>query len=201
MADILVRELTPDLLDEWLHFFDHIAFTDNPDWSGCYCYFYHADHAARDWDAREASENRAASRELIAAGRMKGFLAFAGDQPVGWVHAAPRRSIPNLQLDPSLAVGDADQVGSIVCFVIAAPYRRRGIAGALLRAACDGFHAQGLAVAEAYPRAAAHGEAPNYHGPMRLYQEAGFTSFRVCNDIVVVRRALPAAGRAREPWT
>ena len=112
MTDAAVRELTPDILDEWLHFFDRVAFAENPDWAGCYCYFHPAEHAARDWDARPAAENRAASCSLIAAGRLKGHHAFAGQRPVGWVHAAPRLLISNLQLDASLAVDDADQVGS-----------------------------------------------------------------------------------------
>jgi GNAT superfamily N-acetyltransferase len=194
MSDIVVRGLTPDLLEEWLYFFDHDGFADNPDWSGCYCYFQHADHVARDWDSRSGSENRAAACDLIAAGRMKGYLAYDGERPVGWVHAAPRLLIPNLQLDASIAVDDADRVGSVVCFVIAAPHRRRGIARALLAAACDGFQAQGLAVAEAYPRTRAQGDGPNYHGPMRLYMSAGFTHFRACEGLVMVRRALAPAG-------
>lgn len=201
MADVVVRGLSPDMLNEWLRFFDHDAFADNPDWAGCYCYFHHADHAARDWDTRAGSENRAASSDLIAAGRMQGYLAYVGEEAVGWVHAAPRLLIPNLQLDASLVVEDAHQVGSIACFVIAAPHRRRGVARALLHAACDGFRAQRLAVAEAYPRTAAQGDGPKYHGPKELYQEAGFTPFRACDGLVIVRKALTAAGQTRGPCT
>ena len=168
MAGIVVRELTPDFLDEWLRLFDHGALADNPGSSGCYCYFYHAYHAAQDWDARPAAESREAACGLSFTGRLKGYLAFDERRPVGWVHAAPCLLIPNLQLDASLAIDDADRVGSVICFVIAAPYRHRGVAGALLGAACDSFHAQGLAVAEAYPRTAAHGDGSNYHGPMRF---------------------------------
>jgi hypothetical protein len=35
-----VRELRPELLDDYLRFFDQDAFTDFPEWSGCYCGFY-----------------------------------------------------------------------------------------------------------------------------------------------------------------
>jgi len=35
-AKIEVRELTPARLDDYLRFFDKDAFTDFPEWSGCY---------------------------------------------------------------------------------------------------------------------------------------------------------------------
>ena len=65
MPELTVRRLTPELLTDWLGFFDHEAFADNPDWSGCYCQWLHADRDARDWDTRTAQENRAASIDLI----------------------------------------------------------------------------------------------------------------------------------------
>ena len=190
MSQITLRELTPDLLPDWLAFFDHDAFADNPDWASCYCHFFHADSAVKPFDDLSGPENRAAACALIAAARMKGYLAYADGKPVGWCQAAPRWLIPNLQLDESLAVDDLDRVGAVVCFTIAEPYRRRGIAGALLEAACDGFRAQGLAVAEAYPRTNATDDAHNYHGPLALYLQAGFTVFRECEGFVIVRKDL-----------
>jgi hypothetical protein len=43
---------------------------------------------------------------------LKGYLAFDERRPVGWVHAAPCLLIPNLQLDASLAIDDADRVAA-----------------------------------------------------------------------------------------
>jgi hypothetical protein len=37
---LIVKELTPSLRDDFLLFFDHVAFVDNPDWSDCYCSAY-----------------------------------------------------------------------------------------------------------------------------------------------------------------
>ncbi len=190
MSQITLRELTPDLLPDWLAFFDHDAFADNPDWATCYCHFFHADSTVKPFDDLSGPENRAAACGLIAAARMRGYLAYADGKPVGWCQASPRWLIPNLQLDESLAVDDLDRVGAVVCFTIAEPYRRRGIAGALLEAACDGFRAQGLAVAEAYPRTNATDDAHNYHGPLALYLQAGFTVFRECEGFVIVRKNL-----------
>jgi len=41
MGELVVKELTPSLRDDFLVFFDTVAFADNPDWSDCYCSLYH----------------------------------------------------------------------------------------------------------------------------------------------------------------
>ena len=192
MPEIVVRELSPQILEDWLAFFDHEAFADNPEWSACYCHFFHADHEAGDWDERSAKQNRAASCDLITAGRLRGYLAYVGGKPAGWCHAAPRLLIPNLQKDETLAITDADQVGSVVCFVVSDHHRGRGLANRLLDAACTGFRAQGLAVAEAYPRKNAVGDAGNYHGPLSLYLHSGFAPFKESERILIVRKDLTA---------
>ena len=48
---ISVCKLTPELLDDWLSYFDKDAFSDNEEWCGCYCMCYH-------WD-RELEKKRA----------------------------------------------------------------------------------------------------------------------------------------------
>ena len=188
MSEIVVRRLDAGLLEDWLRFFDRDAFADNRDWSGCYCLFYHADTARKPWEARTAQENRAASCELIAAGRIQGYLAYVDGRPVGWCHAAPRAGILNIANDEALAVNDAQSVGSIVCFVVAHAFRKQGVGRRLLDAACAGFCETGLRTAEAYPRRAATGDAANYHGPLALYLQAGFTPFRELSNVVMVRR-------------
>jgi len=40
MRELVVRELTSSLRDDFLLFFDSVAFADNPDWSDCYCSAY-----------------------------------------------------------------------------------------------------------------------------------------------------------------
>ena len=188
----VVRELTAELLSDWLAYFDHEAFADHPEWSGCYCHFFYADHTEKEWDTRTAEENRAASSALILSGRLKGHLAYLDGKPVGWCQAAPRRLIPNIANDPALAVNDAGDVGSIACFVVARASRGLGVARCLLNAACDGFRAQGLRIAEAYPRLQAQGDAANYHGPLSLYLNMGFSPQLELEKIVVVRRDLTA---------
>jgi GNAT superfamily N-acetyltransferase len=186
---VTVRSLAPELLDDYLAFFDGPAFADNPHWASCYCYFHHnLDPAA--WDGRSGQENRAAVSDLIRTGRFHGFLAYRDGAPVGWCKAAPRAEIPLLGQSQELAVDDADQIGSIVCFVVAQDHRRSGVATALLEAACRSFAARGLTFAEAYPRTAVFDAASNYHGPLELYLTSGFVPFRQLDARWIVRKPL-----------
>ena len=124
-------------------------------------------------------------------GEAHGYLAYLDGAPVGWCHAASRATLPGLDRIPDFRCdSDPSTVGAIVCFNVAPQYRRQGIASKLLDAACDGFRAQGLAIAEAYPAKDARGDARSYHGPLEMYLRAGFTALREDDDFVVVRKAL-----------
>jgi GNAT superfamily N-acetyltransferase len=184
--------LGPTSLDDFLRFFDHDAFMDNPDpdWASCYCFHHHFTGTPAEWVGRTAAQNRAAMSELVRDGQAHGWLAYVEGRPAGWCHAAPRLSLPALAADEELTTDDADTVGSIVCFVVAAPYRRQGIARQLLAAACDGFRQRGLALAEAYPAPAATSDARAHHGPLGLYLCNGFTVHRETARRVIVRRPL-----------
>ena len=189
-SDIVIKKLTPELVGAYLAFFDHTAFADNPKWQYCYCNFLHHDHATSKFNETKPEVNRAAVKERICTRSMHGYLAFDGERAIGWCHAAARITLPALRDEPD-PDGAADATGSIVCFVIAAAYRRRGLAGRLLDAACDGFRAQGLRYAEAYPRAGLTGEGENHFGPLAMYLKAGFAELRRDRDgTVVVRKEL-----------
>jgi GNAT superfamily N-acetyltransferase len=186
---LAIRALSPELLDVFLQFFDRDAFADNPDWGKCYCNCFHHDPAARTWKGPLAEENRAAVIERICAGAMHGYLAESDGKIVGWCHAAPRGSFLALTGEPD-PENDAPRTGSIVCFVVAKPYRGQGVAKALLAAACEHFRRQGLAFAEAYPRKNAESEATNHFGPLAMYLAMGFAPYREDDDTIIVRRAL-----------
>lgn len=195
MADkeILIQVLTPALLADWLAFFDHEAFVDNPGWARCYCQFYHADHDEKDWDERTGQENRTASIELIQRGRLRGYLAYVDGKAIGWCQASPRTWVPNVASNPELESDDADRVGSILCFLVAPRHRGLGVGQELLEAACLGLSHDGVEIAEAYPRRSARSDASNYHGPLSMYLSAGFETYREFKDYLVVRKALAPA--------
>jgi GNAT superfamily N-acetyltransferase len=187
-SPIEIRKLSPELLQDFLQFFDGEAFADNPGWSFCYCQFLYVDHAKVKWSARTTQENRAAACDRIGSRRMEGYLAYRGGKPVGWCNAAPRTMLDALADEPD---PDARRIGQIACFVVAKSHRRSGVATALLHAACAGLHAQGFEIAEAMPVAEAASDAQNHFGPLKMYLAAGFHVHRKGEEgRIHVRRSL-----------
>ena len=190
MSDLLieVHPLTPARLPDFLGFFDGDAFADNPRWASCYCQCYYEDHSQVVWKHRTAPQNRALACERAASGAMQGFLAYAGGRVAGWCNAAPRHLLRALDDEPT---PDTEQVGAIICFVVAPQFRRQGVSSALLAAACEGLRAQGLRIAEANPRPEATSAAENHFGPLAMYLAAGFGVHRTDDDgSVYVRKLL-----------
>ena len=183
-----VRTLSPELLGDFLRFFDGTAFSDNPEWSSCYCQCFYEDHSVVKWAERTASQNRAKACERIEGGLMQGHLAFMDGAPVGWCNSAPRKLLHALDDEPT---PNAELVGAIVCFLVEPSHRGRGVARHLLEAACEGLRRQGLRIAEANPRTEATTSAENHFGPLNLYLSVGFTVHRTDEDgSVYVRRDL-----------
>src|SRR2546426_2572915 len=93
---VSVRQLKPELLGDFLHFFDKEAFSDFPDWSGCYCGFYET--AGSSWDAGPdfGPTHRKEKTDRIEAGKTTGFLAFVYGKGVGWCNGPPRANFTNM---------------------------------------------------------------------------------------------------------
>lgn len=180
---IVVKELSPSLRDDWLLFFDQIAFADNPDWSDCYCSLYH-------FANRSKAETRRMASGQIEEGRIRGFIAYDDSRPVGWCNGANRNSYPILHHLLGPGPDKWEKVGSIVCFVIAASHRRKGVASQLLNAACDKFARDGLQYAEAYPVKKPPSGAWDFPGPLSMYVKNGFSTHRDADWYLVVRRQL-----------
>ena len=140
---------------------------------------------------RSFVKNRQTAEQRIGSGEMQGYLAYLDDRVVGWCNAAPRQKYPALVYDTDLAPLEDTAAGSIVCFIVAPPFRNQGVATALLETACEGFAmGAGLRWAEGYPRVSPASPASNYHGPLQMYQQAGFEMHRQFPTFYVVRKAL-----------
>ncbi len=185
--NITVIALSRELLEDYLKFFDNYAFIDNPHWSSCYCYFPHAPHEICTWKERTAEENRHAVSNLIMNNKMHGYITYHNGKPIGWCNAGPRI---NMTITPDYEELETDKIGSIVCFIIAKAYRRKGISRLMLDAACNGFKAHGFKYAEGYPIKNVEGEAANHHGPLELYLSAGFTQYATEDDTIIMRKLL-----------
>ncbi|MEZ5066295.1 MAG: GNAT family N-acetyltransferase [bacterium] len=180
--------IAPARLADFFTFLERDAFADNPRWASCYCQCFYEDHRQVDWPARTAAENKACATRRAAEGSMQGLLAYEDGRVIGWCNAAPRPLLHALDEEP---IADADTTGTIVCFLVSPAARGRGVATALLDAACEGLRAQGLRTVEANPRLDETSDAENHYGPLRMYLRAGFEITRDDGDgSVWVRKSL-----------
>jgi len=184
VSDVTVRAISPDQHDVVLHYFDMVAYADNPNWSKCYC----AERLVEDYESRTKEENRAFRSQLILSAKANGLVAYRLGRVVGWCHAAPKNELLNIK-------GEKDPtVGAIVCFVVAPDQRRQGVATTLLEAALEHLRKRGMTAVEAYP---VLGEIDptrwsqiNYMGPLPMFVKAGFEIVEKDADRAIVRRTL-----------
>jgi GNAT superfamily N-acetyltransferase len=167
-----------------MHYFDMVAYADNPNWSKCYC----TERLVDDYESRTKEQNRELRSELIRSATANGLVAYRLGRVVGWCHAAPKSELQNV---PGPAAADA---GAIVCFVVAPDQRKQGIATALLDAALAHLAKRGMRTAEAYPLIGeldpARWSYQNYLGPLTMYVKAGFEVVERLDGQCIVRRAI-----------
>jgi len=185
--NITIKPLSPDLIDDYLHFFDNQVFTENPDWSKCYCYFFHFVGTDEQWNKKD---NRAAAIKIISEGKMKGYLAYSNNKPVGWCNVNARinyqaiKNIYQIEADPGA------KICSIVCFLISLEFRRKGIAKALLTRIIEDYSNKDLDYLEAYPDKDGKSCEKNYKGHLALFEKNGFKTIDEQDKYFVVRKDL-----------
>jgi GNAT superfamily N-acetyltransferase len=194
IADITVHPVTEDRIDDWLQFFDHDGFAGNPDWASCYCLEPHVpatpEHPERAW-----REKRAAMADRLRSCTTFGYLAYVGGRPAGWVNAS-LRSDYGLYRDVVPNGPEASSVIGVSCFVIAPPFRRHGIASALLDRVIADASARGAGWIEGYPHnMPEEGDAANFRGPRSMYDARGFEPITVRERDTVMRLSATSARR------
>ena len=92
MLKLEIRRLTPDMLNDYMHFSLEVAFTDHPEWAGCCCVHFH-------WNDKYEAEFKNGAKsgtdwavEMVNTGVIQGYLAYADGQVVGWCNANDRRN-------------------------------------------------------------------------------------------------------------
>lgn len=193
VRELVIKDLSADLHDELMHFFDVIAFADNPHWARCFCSFF-LSNTVDEYEARAREHNRAIRSDVIRSGRANGLVAYRLGRVVGWCHAAPKNELPLLaSWDP--ANTRDEKTGAVVCFMVAPDARRQGLATNLLHAACDYLRRRGMTAVEAYPPLTSPEDPTvwprrNYHGPLSMFVKAGFEEVSRNEWAITVRKAL-----------
>ena len=118
---------------------------------GCWCMHWRLPRGGKLWEQNKGAPNRTAFKKLVASGVVRGCLAFADHQPVGWCCVGPRADFPRLERTKALATQWNEDTWSITCFFIPARWRHRGVATKLLRGAVDLAKKKGAIRLEGYP--------------------------------------------------
>lgn len=188
IGDVEVHPVTEERVGDWLQFFDHDAFAGNPDWASCYCLEPH-EPAPPEMPERFWRDTRAAMIERIRNRGTFGYLAYLEGQAAGWVNASLRSNYGLYRLvdpdgpDPSTVIG-------VSCYIVAPPFRRHGVASALLDRVIADAPSRDASWIEAYPfNDAAEAESAHYfRGARSMYEARGFEPVEVRNRDTVMRR-------------
>ncbi|HBL83319.1 MAG: hypothetical protein A2Y17_05490 [Clostridiales bacterium GWF2_38_85] len=187
-----IRRLTPDMLDDYLHFFLDIAFTDHPEWSGCCCVHFH-------WNEKYEAEFHSGEKsgtdwavEMVKGGIIQGYLAYMNGQVVGWCNANDKHNYDVLKVRSELwdESDKTNRVKSIVCFLVAPDMRGKGIATKLLERVCEDAEAEGYNYIEGYPPAGECDMYTAHHGTIPFFEKHGFQLYKTLGQDVMMRKPL-----------
>ena len=162
-----IRPLAPSELDDFLKFMEGPAFETNPQWAGCYCQFYLNTPEQQPADAERAEINRKTACDRINSRQMNGYLAYEGDEVIGWVAANKANNFVGLR-------STGEDVARVLCFIVDSKHQGKGIATDLLNFAIADLRSKGFKSIEAAPRAANDFASWGYRGKLSTFLKAGF---------------------------
>ncbi len=187
--------MTSELNADYLDFFDHRAFTDDNPNGPCYCTSPNQEEEQIQKMVSEFSSFgvketlRKYAEEMLDRNMIHGYLAYDGDQSIGWCNAGDIESY--IGFVPAFAKKiTCGKTMSIVCFEIAPEYRGMGIASALIDRICADAELKGYVAVEGYPRLLDQRNDFDYQGPYLLYQKAGFIEIAREKGQAVMRKVL-----------
>lgn len=196
--EITIKKLSPELIEDYITFFDNSAFSDGSEFEGCYCTWYHWTDALEKERSQCSDEMKGCfkkelARKLIQRGALQGFLAYTEGKVIGWCNVNDRQNFYRLNKEnrPDLweEHNGMDRAKSIVCFIVSPEMRGKGIATTLLKALCADAKSNNYTYIEAYPAVGEFKEL-NYHGPYSMYEKLGFALHNNSVNEVVVRKYL-----------
>lgn len=191
--EIEIKRLTPDLADDYVHFFDITPHDEYIDAHKCYCVCWCADdYEGKDFST--AKKRRAAAHRYVQDGIIQGYLAYHNGTPIGWCNA-------NIKADclkccswrmfmKDVHVDTREKIKSVFCFVIAPQYQRQGIATMLLERVIEDAEAEGFDAMEAYPNKSFSSVAADFMGPAAMYKKHGFLTVAQTEQKYVMRKEL-----------
>lgn len=193
---ISIKKLTPDLAEEYVRFFDVTPHDNQVDENKCYCVTWRCDASFADADhwfpTRE--ERRARALQFVKDGSIRGYLAYHGDNIVGWCNAndgdACRMGRDYLRSFYPIPADDGSRIKSIFCFCVAPEVQRQGVARQILEFLCRDAASEGYDFVEACVNGTFTDPAHEFRGPRAMYEACGFVVCEEADGKIVLRKAL-----------
>lgn len=195
MNHLTIVRLSPAYLPDYLYFFEHVAHTDYPEWDRCYCLDYCGTDNRKEAASifGDADTRRDYAIRYVNEGVLRGYLAYADGQVVGWCNAndrAPCRHCAGYEEMLPDRSEDGLRVKSVFCFTVAPAMRGRHIATAMLERVIEDAREEGFDAVEGYPQKEAADVYYNYHGHQELYRKLGFETIGEGHGCLIVRKRL-----------
>jgi len=195
--NIEIRKLTPDLLEDYLCFFETEAHADNPNEDRCYCVCWCSDDHREGKDFSSPEKRRDLAVQYINNGIIQGYLAYHDNKVVGWCNANKKADCLNciswlrvMAAKNKIESKPENNVKSIFCFAIAPSMKRKGVATKLLECVCKDAANDGYDCIEVYPHKKFIDEFSDFMGPAVLYKKHGFIIHEELEHKLVMRKAL-----------
>lgn len=182
---IQIKALSPALAQTYVDYLGGINFDHAPHWASCFCRYYHLECSSEEWASRTAETNQSEALSQIDQGQMHGFLAFDGDQCIGWCNANDTSSYKRLKNEFSPFI-ENKKAAAIMCFVIHPDYRGQGVAKALIRAAIDHFSALSYDRILALPFELKEEPTKMYRGSKEMFGQFGFEVLDTFGEVTVM---------------
>lgn len=193
--NIEIKRLSPDLVDDYVKFFDETPHDDNVDEHKCYCVGWCSTDHRIETDFSSASKRRDLAIQYVQSGIIQGYLAYSGGNVIGWCNANSKSDCLHcsswlrfMQSFNAVETDENSRVKSVFCFVIAPEMRRKGVAKLLLERVCEDAAKEGFDVVEAYPNKEFVDIARDFMGPRKIYESTGFSAYCEVEDRVVMRK-------------
>lgn len=193
--NIEIKKLTPDLAEDYIHFFDVTPHDVNIDENKCYCVTWRSDasyeNASHWFPTRE--ERRSKAAEFVRNGHLQGYLAYCDGEIVGWCNANANCQLCIDYLRSTYPIEKYNgnvKVKSVFCFVVAPEMQRMGIATKLLEAVVKDAAIEEFDFVEGYCNEKFVNAEHDFRGPLAMYEKCGFVRYAEREGKVVVRKTL-----------
>lgn len=159
---------------------------------GCWCMARRL--PAKEFQANNSAENRAALESLVHEGEPVGLIGYLDDDPVTWCAVAPRPAYQPIVRSKSFPIDEPDDetIWAISCLFTKAGYRKQHLSEPMIEAAVEHACASGARIVEAYPVEGTIGDVSR--GMLSTFVRAGFSVYAkdrtTSRRNVVVRRRL-----------